>query len=489
MKKILVAATAALALATPALAFEVKWSGDFNNRFMYSTQADLAVNTALSGEGNGFFNVSDRTLAGAVNTEKRENDSDFFGDLKYRLTLTGTDDDKKAKGVLGFEFGGRRFGQSGNLDFGGDDNIFEFRWGYVDFEVPFDPASHLIVGLQPVGYNKFLWSDNAAGVKWASKRGNLGYSLGWFRDDVNNAGTGGGLKLANDDAYAIDVTYAIPNGPKLNAFGIYLEEGKETATLAAAVPAGPPFTLNPATGAIEGVGAVPAVTTTYMDKQYWAGLAGEGQVGALFYGFTGIYLGGELDADSGRTLDLAGNHKTLDRKAYLLNAEVTYKLDKARVKAGWLYTSGDDDPTDGDAENFANIDAYMGGFGSVVIFDSYADDNTLASGPFIRDRGLNMPYLAVDYDMNDKASVGLSYLYIATAEDIKTWQGTNGEKDLGHEIAARASYKITKNLKAGIEAGYLIGGNAWDNLATGSGDTSDNGDDVFRTDASIRLTF
>jgi hypothetical protein len=449
MKKILVAATAALALATPALAFEVKWGGDFNNRFMYSTQADLARNTALSGEGNSFVNVS--ALPG-IDTKKEKNDSDFFGEVKYRLTLTGTDDDKKAKGVLGFEFGGRKFGQRGDLDFGGDDNIFEFRWAYVDFEVPFDPASRLVVGLQPVGYNKFLWSDNAAGVKWVSKRGNLGYSLGWFRDDVNDTapaspGGGGEAKLENDDAYAFDVTYAIEGGPKLNAFGIYLEEGQEEIT----------------------------GTTDTMDQQLWLGLAGEGQAGALFYGFTGIYLTGEIDAGGGT---FAGGETSLDREAWLANAEVTYKFDKARVKAGWLYSTGDDDPTDGDVENFANIDAYMGGFGSVVVFDSFADDNTLVSAPFIQDKGLNMPYVALDYDLNDKASVGVSGLYILTAEDIIN------DDDLGIEVAARASYKITKELKAGIEAGYLIGGDAWDELAS-DGD----GDDVFRTDASIRLMF
>jgi hypothetical protein len=113
-----------------------------------------------------------------------------------------------------------------------------------------------------------------------------------------------------------------------------------------------------------------------------------------------------------------------------------------------------------------------------VVFDSFADDNTLVSAPFIQDKGLNMPYVALDYDLNDKASVGVSGLYILTAEDVAD------EDDLGIEVAARASYKITKNLTTGIEAGYLIGGDLWDELAS-DGD----GDDVFRTDASIRLMF
>ena len=114
MKKIFVAALAATALATPALAVEVKWSGDLNHRFAYSTQADLMRNTGLSGEGynNTYVNLGDNINPG-INTKKSTKDSDFFGEIKYRLTMTATDDDKKAKGVIGFEFGANKFGASG----------------------------------------------------------------------------------------------------------------------------------------------------------------------------------------------------------------------------------------------------------------------------------------------------------------------------------------------------------------------------------------
>jgi hypothetical protein len=230
------------------------------------------------------------------------------------------------------------------------------------------------------------------------------------------------------------------------------------------------------------------------DQKTWIGLAGEGQAGALFYGFTGIYQMGDVkagnvatsattetqsffNATDGAGLVVNTGEDNLDRSAYLLNAEVTYKLEKARIKAGYLYTSGDDDPIDDEAENFQNIDAYMGGFGSVVIFDGLADDNTLST-PYILDKGLNMPYVGIDYDLNDQASVGASYLFINTAEDL------GEDKDLGHEISARASYKVTKNLTTGIEAGYLIGGDAWDTLAS-----DDDGDDVIRSNANVRFQF
>jgi predicted porin len=89
-----------------------------------------------------------------------------------------------------------------------------------------------------------------------------------------------------------------------------------------------------------------------------------------------------------------------------------------------------------------------------------------------------MPYVGVDFDLNDKATVGASYLYIATAEDL------GEDKDLGHEVSVRASYKVAKGLTTGIEAGYLIGGDAWDTLAS-----DDDGDDVIRTNANVRFQF
>jgi len=472
MKKILV--TAAVALATPAMAFDVQWSGDFNNRFMYSTQADVAKN--FFGEGyannyyNGLLNSDDSTgfLLGAdpakfPNFAKKKNDSDFFGEVKYRMQLKATDDDKKVNGVIGFEFGGAKFGDNSKLDFAGDKNIFELRHAYVDFEVPFDPATRLSVGLQPVGYNKFLWSDNAAGVKWTSKRGALGYSLGWFRDDVDNNGNGGSTKLNNDDAYAVDVTYTVEGGPKVNAFALYLEEGHESDKIAPA--------------------------TQFMDQQIWYGLAAEGQVANFFYGGTFIWEDGKMNANGNSPGQVfLGGEDELDREAWLLNLEGTVKLDKARVKLGYLYSTGDDDPLDDKLENFSNIDAYMGGFGSVVVFDSFADDNTLATAPYILDKGLNMAYLGADFDLNDKASVGASYLWINTAEDFDLGGlVTSADKEIGNEVSVRASYKVTKNLTAGIEAGYLFVGDGLDNYNKEA--FGESADDIFRSDASIRLKF
>jgi hypothetical protein len=433
----------ALAVAAPAMAFDVKISGDFNNRFGYTENSKVTRLNSLSGEAARYANVVIPANSG-ITKEADSDASEIFGEVKYRIWFIGTDDEKKVKGVLGFEFGGKKYGETPGVDFGGDDNIFELMHAYTDFELPFYKEARLSLGLQPVGLNKWVWSDNAAGVKLNAKYGDLGYSLSWFRNDnkfTTPFPTVPNVEEARD-VYALDVKFTPQNMPKFNLFAIYSWEDEVALTTAG---------------------------TASKDTEIWLGAAIDGQAGPLFYGATAIYLTGEAEGGA-----LA---QDLDRKAYFLNAEATYKAGKSRIKGGWMYASGDDDANDDDVENYDVIDIYVP-IGSVVIFDSYADDNTAATSPYIQDRGYNLLYAGIDVDLNDKTTVGASYFWHNTAEDIIA------DKDLGHEIAVRAAHKITKNLTAGIQAGYLIGGDAWDELGL-NGDS----DDIFVTDASIRLKF
>jgi hypothetical protein len=447
-----------VALATPALAFDVNWSGDFNNRFSYITDSALFTNSGISSDLSNYYNTGDNVAPRTL--KKNEGDSDFFGDIKYRAALIAADDDKKVKGVLGFEFGSRKYGATG-VDFGGDDNVFELQYAYTDFEVPFDSAARLTVGLQPVGYNKFVWSDTAGGVKYSATRGDLSYSAGWFRNDVSAAFVNED-KDNYDDFYGLDVVYKVSPALKLNAFVYYLESGSQT------------FDTN---------GTVPvADDATGMDQETWYGVAADAQAGPIFLGGTFIYLDGEVDGEDG----LNGPKFSLDRKAYLANAEATTKLGATKVRLGYLYASGDDDGDDNDLENFDSIDVYMAGFGSAVLFPNLADDNAPINSPYVMDKGLSLAYLGCDIDLNDKASVGASYLWWNTAEDLDGVDAdTSGDKDLGHEIAVRASYKIATGLTAAINAGYLIAGDAFDELQGAEKDA----DNVFRTDAGFRFKF
>jgi len=456
-------------LATPALAFQVEVHGDFKNRLMYSNQADLGA--VFSEPGIQYVNVTAEQIKKLIglystdkiefplDTHKKSGDSDFFGEVKYRLTFDATDDDKKVKGVLGFEFGSSKFGAPGSdkgAPFGGDQNTFEFRWGYVDFEVPFCPDSRLSVGLMPVGYNAYFWNDNAAGVKWSVKRDNLEYSLGWWRNDVTDKGLGGPKRETNDDVYVADAGYRWAPDHRINGFASYGEFGQEELF-------SPDFTE--------------VVVDQAMDKIWWLGLAGEGQIGAFFYGATGIYQTGSIDAASGMVF-APGVHDSLDREAFLINAEGTYALDRGRVTVGYLYASGDDDPTDDKVENYHSLEAYLENIGSQVFSSYWADDNYMVGSNYFLDRGFNVPYISATFNLTDKLTAGGGYYYWNTAEDVID------NKDLGHEFNARLEYAVTKNLSTGINVGYLIGGDAWDDMAS-NGD----GDDLIRSEASVRLTF
>jgi hypothetical protein len=441
----------ALALAAPAMAFDVSIKGDFNNRFGYTENSKVTKLNSLSNEAARYANVAKLDNPG-ITDETDSDASEFFAEAKYRLFFIGADDDKKVKGVIGFELGASKYGNSDGSGkgfvFGGDGrDTIELMHAYTDFELPFYPQARLSMGLQPVGLNKWVWSDNAAGVKLNAKYGDLGYQLSWFRNDYNFTAVSGTNTEEARDVYALDVKYTPQNLPKFNLFAIYSWEDD--------------VALN----------TTPSATTTVdKDTEIWLGAAIDGQAGPLFYGATAVYLTGEIETDAG----------DVDRKAYFLNAEATYKAGKARIKGGWLYASGDDDVNDDDVENYDVIDVYVP-VGSVVIFDSYADDNTAASSPYVLDKGYNMIYVGADYDLSDKTTVGASYFWHNTAEDLTV----EDDKDLGHEIAVRAAHKITKNLTAGIQAGYLIAGDAWENL----GSATDDGDDIFVTDASIRLKF
>lgn len=450
--KLAMAILIAVAMATPALAINVEWHGDFNNRFSYSTQTDMSQR--VSNDSDKYYGLGGdyyTTKKGnpIPDTKKGNNDSDFFGELKYRMDMTVSDDEKKVKGVVGFEFGSSKFGGSG-ADFGGDDNVFELRWAYTDLELPFDPASRLTVGLQPVGYNALLWSDNAGGVKWTRKDGNWAYSLGWFRNDLNQIGSGNGTNDKNDydDAYAADLTYVFDNGNSLNAFVVYMDQGQET---------------------VYELGSSTAATSNLQDEEIWLGLSGNGKWNNLSAMGTVMYLTGEVDVDG----------ETLDRNAYLVHGQLDYTVGKNTFTLGGLYASGDDNPNDGDLENFDVIDISTSILGSVVIFDNYADDNSFSQAPYVFDQGYQLIYVGASHKLNDKTKVWAKYFWHNTAEDTQF-----GDDEIGHEFVVGASYTIMKGLTADINAGYLVAGDALNAISTDG-----NADDVFRTDARIQFKF
>lgn len=462
--RIVLAIAIALAMAVPALAINVEWHGDFHNRASYSTQADLSrrvVHDTRTFIGVGGFNNYDQIVDG-VDTRKSAKDSDFFAEIKYRININVFDDENRFRGVIGFEFGGSKFGDK-DLKFGGDSRDFlQVMWAYSELELPFDPASRLRFGLQPVGYNYLLWSDNAAGAKWIRKQGNWAYSLGWFRDNFTDNNTLGGKNRARySNAYVGDLTYTFDNGNSLNGFVIYLDKNNEDRALR--------------DGGFYAGDLNEDLIGKPQDQQIWLGLSGRGKWRDFSGLFTGMYLTGELKTGG------ALNQK-YDRQGYLFHGEVDYRIDRTTFTLGGLYTSGDKNPDDKKLKNFDVIDVGTQIFGSVVIFDSICDDNSFTQAPYLFDKGYAMIYAGVRHDLTDRTWLTGRYLWHNTAEDLVTAQGK--ASDIGHEFVLGVGHRLMKGLTAELKAGYLVGGDAWDAMARNG-----KGDDVFRTDANLRFRF
>jgi hypothetical protein len=454
----------ALLMAAPAFAVNVKLKGDFREFFRYSNRMDL--------HNEGIDIEAPNPDGSDWATDRRSKDSDFRYSQRLRLTWIMEDDEKKVRGTFGAEFdvtagqkgGGTRNGPGGNFE--GDRTNFELMLAYIDFELPFDPATRVHMGLQGTDMNALVFCDNAMGVKLTRGMGNWNTMLGWYRNDSDdNEGWGGDDRSQYEDLFTLDVGYDFQDGNRIGLFAYYLDAGRDQNW--------PQSNSQP----------IPNVYWDDSTQTYWVGAAAQLERGNLFGGFTAIYQGGTARSTDPTFFD---GDDDADIKAYLINVEGSVKIDKAYVQLGYFYASGDDDLTDDDVENFTSIDTDNSTLGSVALLEKY-DWNAILYGPYVGFLGASHVYLNAGYEFNEKCDGRLGFIWFNTAEDVDgdaLWG--NGEKDdaIGYEINAQVDYSITENLTAGIAAGYLIGDDAWDALAT-DGD----GDDLWNVISRIRFKF
>lgn len=450
--KIFLVTLVALALAMPALAaVNVKMKGDFQNFFQYSNNAQVYD----SGDGT---------------SQRDTDDSDFRYNSRVRLTWIAEDDEKKVRGTLGTEFDitagngrGDRTRNGPGGDFEGDNTNFELRWAFIDFELPFDAASRVYMGLMPVEMNPWIFCDNAMGVRVARSFGDWDAAIGWYRNDADNNGVGGSQKSEYADLATLDIAWNINEGNKIAAFAYYMDDGDNY-------------------NGLQSNNTVGNVTDSFGDtervKVYWLGLSGEMEVGNFFGNATGAYQGGTADLSEVGLGDA-------DIKAWMAQAELGINIDKAYVKVGGLYMSGDD-KADDEVENFFGIDTDNTMIGSVALFEFWdATGDYAFYGPQIGRFGAMHLYAHAGYEFNDKTDARIGFLWLNSAEDIPYLDGSgDSDKNIGYEINGEVTYKITKNLTAGLAAGYLIGDDGWDALATNG-----EGDDLWKVISMFRYKF
>jgi hypothetical protein len=458
------ALVSALALAAGAPAAEVSFHGDLNHRFLlYTNHFDW-----LRAEQNGVLND------GAVD----EN----FGEIKYRFWTEAATNDGDLKGVFAVEIGGVRFGEdSRGGAFSGDDVNIETRWAYTDFQLPgVDRKARFKIGLQPWSVNPWLWSETAMGIRFEGAAGPVDYRLGWAR----------GFEFTNDDdegdAEDLDnffagLDFAIGGTGRVGGFGLYQTGDPDQND---------PGVIAPEAFQLKRFGDLVEVDI------YNFGLTGDLAFpmggNKVFFNFDAIYQGGEVN-NATFAYDKLGLSTTgdFDLSAWFGQADVGMEIGPATVTYTFWYTSGDDDPADGDLDGFLSTDIDVGE--SIALFEGpYSDDDYFSERHYLLDKGFIMNKLALDFQATRKLKLGVAGLHMMTAEDIEYIDGfgdRRADDSIGVEIDGYASYMLFDNMEVAVNAGYLFADDALDYFEVEEIRDGSSDEDIFVTSARVRYKF
>jgi hypothetical protein len=455
--------------AGSAEAIQFKVTGDLNNRVnIYTDQATLY---------SGAETITANNVTPRQTVDLRSID-EFWAEIKYRLQAEASTDDSLVRGVYALEIGAIRFGSTvaspganSGGGFSGDGVNVETRFAYVDFG--FLPTHRISIGLLPWTVNRFLWNETATAVQLKGSGGPLTYTLGWARG-LEAFNTAANQQLIRDaDNFLLRGELSPIKDLKVGVFGLY-----QRAT--------PQLAVTPAVGTTPGVN-LPVrahLLKRYSNIEYDlynVGIDGGFKTGPLFANWDFIYQFGNTEPR------LLGE---LDVSAFLAHIDLGVNLDPIKVTyTGW-YASGDDDLTDGDQKNFTATDVDF--FDSVVLFEGgFTDDSYFTEAPYFLDKGAIFNKLALDFKATDKLTLGLAGLYIMAAEDLNfgTPATTTNSKNLGIEIDAAVSYKLTKELELAVNAGYLIADDGMLAFQTGGALSGADPENIFRTTMRARYQF
>jgi len=452
MQKIFVLATLlSLAMCGTALAADISVHGDLNNRFnLFTNQSQLY---------KGAESISGTPI-------QEDSNSAFWGDIKYRLWTEVATNDGKVRGVYAIELGALRFGQKdypkgGGGGYSGDGVNIETRWAYLDFQLPsVQNKARVQIGLFPWMVNSFVWQETVMGVQLKGDAGPLAYNLGWARGHENYPTSTSPNSFQDADALLARGDFKLMKDTKLGLFALWQHQD-----------------------AFDGTGQVSYEIKRFGNNKYDLFTLGTDgtystptSFGNMFAKWDAIYQGG--------TIDQPGD---LDVSAFLVHADLGVNLHKVRLTyTGW-YSSGDDDPNDGNIDNFMSTDVDR--FDSVIFFEGgYTDDNYFTEAPYILDKGLILNKVSADYLATEKTTVGAAILYLMTAEDLPLANGSD-ENSLGTEFDAYIKHKLYPNVELALNAGYLAAGDAMDYFEEPALQDGSSDSNIFRSTMRVRYKF
>jgi hypothetical protein len=219
------------------------------------------------------------------------------------------------------------------------------------------------------------------------------------------------------------------------------------------------------------------------------------------------YIFGELEYDKSPFSGITNPDRDVSGFAYFV--EGTYDLGAFTFQAGFAHSSGDADYENASAADFGKDDLTAMGYVApgvewaklfILNSDTHGMNTTLGNGVgnHVGDGmatpstamidGYQMPYLGVDYAINDKMSVGLIAAW-SKADDIPDNEaGEKYEDDQGIEYDLSFTWKLTDNLEYTAIAAYLDGGDYWKYRATGALN-NDIETGIYALYHQIKLTF
>ena len=453
------------------LAAEIKIKGDFNNRFtIYTNHNDW--------------------LDGEKGVLRDGNSSESWGEAKYRLWFNAATNDGKVKGVWAFEVGSLEYGKSGNLGAGvggsysGDAVNTETRWLYTDFQLPWlANKARVRMGLQPFTVNPYLWQETIMGVTSDIEVGSFNLKLAWLRPYRNET------KDSDDDVEDLDAFYGRLNfkptkDVSVGIFGVYMDGDSDNNDPAA-------YTTITSQNY-----EVKKLKNDYDLSLLTIGSDGKADFGALFLNWDLMYQGGSVDGANfkesynGWDYNQGVVNEDFDVSAWLAHVDIGYRVDKLKFTYTFWYASGDDDGSDSDFDAFMAVD--IDRKDNICIFKAmYAEDDYFTEKDYLLDKGFIMNKLAFDYKASKKLSLGTSFMYMLTAEDIEYIDNDGKQRkedEVGFEIDAYMKYKLYENLEFAINAGYLFGGDAMDFWEEGQRDGSSD-EDIFISSCRVRYKF
>ncbi|AQV02424.1 MULTISPECIES: alginate export family protein [Desulfococcus] len=433
MKKLGMLALAAVLVAMftmPAWAIESEFGGYWRTRF-YTTQN---------------FTGEDESEAG-----------DFSGvDTRTRLYYTAIFHEN-LKFVNKFEWDAI-WGTGPLGDIGADGKEFEIKNSYVDFNT--GPVNWK-VGIQGAVFARgFLFDDDFSGVMVNYKGETFELPFVWVK-----AYEGTELSFNNaQDANDLDADY----------FGIFPK-----FTLGGMFDVNPYFMYIYSKDASEwfGTGAgnhsllANALGAEAEELNMWyAGLDldVDFDMGAAW--FTGIYQGGDVDLQTGESLDF---------KAWLLALGGNVNVGMFDVHGRAFYASGDDDD-DEDIEQFTPPQGRSYYWSEIMGYGIF-DFTTSNNAPADNISNVWAANLGVAVKPMDKLKVALDVWYAALAEKIEVAGG--GEEDvLGTEVDLVITYEVVENLNLDLVGAYLFAGDA-------TTENLDNDENPYEVGARLSLAF